>query len=105
MKLETYVNAMVRANVDLRYYRGFLQENIKRQRQYNAFRARILKMFEEKEDFIEWAHEALEYYYDEDLAQREQITEKDAKIAELDKRIDVLRAEYDFLLDKEAQDV
>ena len=49
MKIETILNAMVRANVDLRYYRGFLQENIKRQRQYKAFRERIIKMFEEKD--------------------------------------------------------
>ena len=104
MKLETYLNALEYAVVDY-MSDHFMGSYAIRRRQGKAFRARILKMFEEKEDFIEWAHEALEYYYDEDLAQREQITEKDAKIAELDKRIDVLRAEYDFLLDKEAQDV
>ena len=57
----------------------------KRHRQYHTFRSRILRMFAEKEDFIEWAHEALEYYYDEDLAQRKRITDKDARIAELEK--------------------
>ena len=53
MKLETILDAMVRANIDVRYYRGFLGENTKRVRQYHAFRARILRMDAEKDLEIE----------------------------------------------------
>ena len=138
------INLAMLERIDPYYTEGKLMVLLgRRERQQHAFRTRIIKMFEEKEDFIEWAHEALEYYYDEDLAQREQITEKDARIAEdattidtlgeqleeigkkdkeieqweiyhgfhmgdqgmietiteKDKRLDVLRAEHDFLLD------
>ena len=100
MKIETILNAFEEA-LDT-------SSTDRRVRQYRAFRARIIKMFEEKEDFIEWAHEALEYYYDEDLAQREQITEKDAKIAELEATVTellVISAKERIARLEEAQDV
>ncbi len=70
MKLETILNAMEKAHLIFYTYMPS-PEVTKYGRQYYAFRARILKMD----------------------------AEKDKRIAELDKRIDVLRAEYDFLLD------
>ena len=70
MKLETYLNALEYAVVDY-MSDHFMGSYAIRSRQGKAFRARILGMD----------------------------AEKDKRIAELDKRIDVLRAEYDFLLD------
>ena len=92
MKIETILNAMERARFKAAQIKGYKKHDL----QYRAFRARIIKMDAEKDDFIEWAHEALEYYYDEDLAQRKQIAEKDARIAELEEQVKSL--EHDLAL-------
>ena len=78
MKLETYLNAMVGVTYCLE------RTPTKRQRQYNAFRDRILRTFEQ--------YEIYHGFHMGDVMMIETITEKD-------KRLDVLRAEYDFLLD------
>ena len=63
MKLETILNAMVMAelvkqeivnrlaslNIDSNVYRIYIREHEKRYHQYNAFRSRILKMDAEKD--------------------------------------------------------
>ena len=84
MKLETILDAMVRANIDVRYYRGFLGENTKRVRQYHAFCARILRMDADKERRIDELHILNAEYVVLFAA-------KDARIAELEGELDLER--------------
>lgn len=89
MKLETYLNAMIKAY--LIYWDSFVDfeniENKKTSRQFHTFRARILRMDADKN---KWIKELLEISTQERLLN---------EIVEKDKRIDVLRAEHDFLMD------
>ena len=102
MKIETILNAME----DARYQVGFLfiQEDadnnwlitkVKRNRQYNAFRARILRMYAGKEKIIE--NMAVRLYTkdvkimgkDTRIAEyRKEIIEKDEEIRVLEKYIE-----------------
>ena len=70
MKPETILNAFQWA-VERRYW----VTNEKSERQYRAFRDRILRMFEENEDYIDWSLEAVDYYIDTDYEQRKRIAE------------------------------
>ena len=51
-------------------------------RQYKAYRARIIKMFEEKDEVIKYQDDALEIAHQNGVST---IAAKDARIAELDK--------------------
>ncbi len=128
LSLEELLDAMEKAH--LNYVESFIELNSQAQakddRQYRAFRSRIIKMDAEKDKRLE----SWEIYHgfhmgDEQMIEtitekdkqlailkedkwnlKDEIRVKDARIAELEKRIDVLRAEYDYLLDgsTEAQD-
>ena len=68
MKLETILNAMQRAIIQRDCFDAFTPMWHKRYRQAKAFRARILQMFEEKD-------EEIEYLIDANLAMYRQLTE------------------------------
>lgn len=86
MKPETILSAMEKAlhySYENKYHHDRKNWNI-RNRQYHAFRARILRMFEElqeemkaSDEYVDEAQELIEQHY-------ETIQEKDKRIAELD---------------------
>ena len=88
MKPETILNAMRFAQVQAINYSilhrldAYNPQGVKmpekRERQYNAFRARILRMFEEREEYIE-------QLIDENI---QNVTAFSKRIAELEKRIE-----------------
>ena len=87
MKIETYLNAYERAEFERA---GALLSNNNpkyhlRTKQAAAFRARILRMFAEKDEIIGILKRGEDDYCN--------------SIRQRDKHIDVLRAEHDFLLD------
>ena len=132
-KIETYLDACLMADrrrIAPAHIRNYVPNA---QRQYEAFRARILKVFAQQREDIKELGTALDMVIADVEEQSNEIgkknatierlrrnnatfadaavlgigfEEKDARIAELEKRIDVLRAEYDYLLDgsTEAQD-
>ena len=72
MKIETILNAMERAYERVDW---IAPQPAKFERQYRAFRARILRMFEQ--------YEIYHGFHMGDVMMIETITEKDARIAEL----------------------
>ena len=121
MKLETILNAMIGTGLFAFEWKD--EDKAKRKRQHEAFRAQILRVFEQGWCFQCGRREfdgTIYHTYDCKYSEMErQLAEKDKEIeqweiyhgfhmgdqgmietiTEKDKRLDVLRAEYDFLLD------
>ena len=72
MKIETILNAMERARFKAAQIKGYKKHDL----QYRAFRARILKMFEEKD-------KQLAILEEDKWNLKDEIQVKDARIAEL----------------------
>jgi len=91
MKIETILDAMADALYQRRYYGHIsvdLDMSSKRHRQYNAFRARILRMDADKDELIDLYVKSVQFMGRHASGYREQLAAKDAKIAELEKYID-----------------
>ena len=73
MNIETYLNALVKAKTLDKYW---LSDAIKRDRQYRAFRDRILMKFDAKEMLVQLQHMKIS-------SQRERIAELEAQIKEM----------------------
>ena len=78
MKIETYLNAMVKAELD---------RTDMRKRQIAAFRARILRMNAEKDDEIGEISHYFDYIFEQLEDCRKEIIEKDEEIRVLEKYI------------------
>ena len=118
MKIETILNAMAATYYSVSWPANLWEDDelpasnvpnnvLKHRRQYRAFRARILRQFEQ--------YEIYHGFHMGDLMMIETITEKDARIAELNSEINKLRNEigtwediddlaFDWMEEEEAQD-
>ena len=72
MNIETYLNALVKAKTLDKYW---LSDAIKRDRQYRAFRDRILMKFDAKEMLVQLQHMKIS-------SQRERIAELEKEVRE-----------------------
>ncbi len=84
MKIETILNAMERARFKAAQIKGYKKHDL----QYRAFRARILKMFEEKD-------KQLAILEEDKWNLKDEIRVKDARIAALEDKVHYLRRELD----------
>ncbi len=82
MKLETILNAMVKAKVSTADPR-VIDYFHKRRRQYQAFRARILSMDAEKDKRIDVLRAEWDYLYDGSKELKAELDEKDKRIEEM----------------------
>lgn len=96
MKLEAILDAMVHTKTEMSLaFRGYIDMDIeqakRRSRQAHAFRARILRMFEELRSEADTVHEYYEGLLDEgDEVNRQQIR----RIAELEKEVEYMEELY-----------